>query len=437
MRLGRSSTISNILVAIGITLIVNFSYLLLLIVNTSDGVTRRPRISRQFVPKESNIYTGKISISKDGYGYIVDSNDDSVYVNRALVNWMEIHNGDSLEVEAYRTRPEINPEIHKVLKINGEKFDYGALYNSPARIAEMTFQIVFYFAVSFMLLLVMGTTNRRKTIIGKEWIRMLVSLLIVTTCYFIAPVMARGTNKTIMLYQCTNLLDFIVMLKCSFMFIVVLLYSKIYGLVYEQQQVVLENEQLKNENLTTKYNMLVNQINPHFLFNSLSSLSMLVREGNATKAIKYIEQLSYTFRYITQKGTLNSMVTLEEEMEFANAYCYLFKIRYDDKLDFNIRIDDKYRSSLLPALSIQPLIGNAVKHNAISSKKPLVIDIFTEDGYLIVHNRKSPMLENQEGTGTGLRNLDTRYRLISGSGIERIETDSDFTIKLKLENGND
>ena len=91
----------------------------------------------------------------------------------------------------------------------------------------------------------------------------------------------------------------------------------------------VENEQLKSETLTTRYNMLVSQINPHFFFNSLNSLAMLVREGDEQKALTYIDQLSFSFRYIIRNGQ-NMLTTLAEELRFAEAYGDLFKNRYAD-----------------------------------------------------------------------------------------------------------
>ena len=101
---------------------------------------------------------------------------------------------------------------------------------------------------------------------------------------------------------------------------------------------------------------------------------MLVRERDGEKALTYIDQLSYTFRYIIQNGQ-STLMTLDEELKFIEAYSYLFEIRYADKLFFDIDVDDKYRSWTLPALSLQPLIGNAVKHNTITRSKPFHISI--------------------------------------------------------------
>ena len=223
-----------------------------------------------------------------------------------------------------------------------------------------------------------------------------------------------------------------VIMKCLVAVIVAILYGRIYGMLFEQQKIQLENERLRSENLQTQYNLLMGQISPHFFFNSLNSLSMLVREQNEEKALAYIDQLSYTFRYIIQNGQ-NTNTTLADEMEFTRAYGELFKVRYADKLFFDIDIDPKYNEWTLPALTMQPLIGNAVKHNTITRKHPFHISIRTEDSTLIVSNRKAPKLEPEPSTGIGLKNLCSRWKLITGQDIEIRDTDSEFIVLLPLQ----
>ena len=241
------------------------------------------------------------------------------------------------------------------------------------------------------------------------------------------------TGEVIPVFQSRHIVELAAILKSSFMLAVVILYSQIYTLIYREQQITLENEMLRSENLTTKYNMLISQINPHFLFNSLSSLSMLVREKNEERTLEYIDQLSYTFRYLSQNGANSTFVTLREEIQFAEAYSYLFKIRYADKIAFEFEIEEKYLDYKLPPISLQPLIGNTVKHNTISSKRLFRVRIFTEDGYLVVANEKRPMLEPNPGTGVGLSNLNSRYQLLLGREIEIIDNDTDFVVRLPLE----
>jgi LytS/YehU family sensor histidine kinase len=178
--------------------------------------------------------------------------------------------------------------------------------------------------------------------------------------------------------------------------------------------------------------MLVGQINPHFFFNSLNSLAMLVREGDQQRSLEYIDQLSYTFRYIIQNGR-SSTTTLREELEFAEAYAYLFKIRYADKLFFDFEVEDKYKEWTIPALSLQPLIGNAVKHNSITTKNPLRVSIRVVDGVLEIENAKRPKLDVEPSTGIGLDNLSNRWQIIPGKDIEIIDEAERFMVRMPLE----
>ena len=251
--------------------------------------------------------------------------------------------------------------------------------------------------------------------------------------YCLAPVTEWHSKRITLNCMSGQMFDYMLLLKCSFAVVASMLYGRIYVLISQRQAVVVENELLKNENLTTRYNMLVGQINPHFFFNSLNSLAMLVRERQDEKALTYIDQLSYTFRYIIQNGQ-STLMTLDEELKFIEAYGYLFKIRYADKLFFDIDVEEKYRDWTLPALSLQPLVGNAVKHNTITKSKPLHITIRTADGWLEVSNQKVPKLEPEPSTGIGLENLRNRWRLITGRDIEIVDDGRTFTVRMPLHN---
>lgn len=430
----KSPIISFTLVALAISLIVNFSYMLLMVVNQSSEI--RGRKSGSHYDNPAVVVEGTLGLSVDGYGYIIDSKtDDSIYVDRRSVRRLELESGDKLKIEARnQDRYEgAHPIMSRLLERNGQPFDYGSLYNSSDQWEVILYQILFYTVVSLLLLMIM--TFRRtgdNPIWTSLFARAVVAVIVTSVAYLLSPVTFYHTGETKLVCQMDHMLDFVVMLKCLFMLAVVLLYSQIYMLIYQRQQILLENEQLQNENLTTRYNMLVSQINPHFFFNSLNSLSMLVREQDSKRALEYIDQLSYTFRYITQNGNNSELVTLRDEMSFAEAYCYMFHIRYADKIFFDISVSEEYYDYKLPALSLQPLIGNAVKHNAITTKNPLHVSIRTENGCLVVSNPIRPLLEPQVGTGIGLQNLCSRYELMLGKKVEIESNGSEFIVRLPL-----
>ena len=422
-----SDLILNLLVALAVSLVVNFSYVLLLIVDQkSDG---QPRPAKASVIARGE--EGTLRVSPDGHGYNVYENGDSVYVMMQRIYRMNLKDGDRLVANlAAPRRHGAHPVMTELRMRNGEEFDYSTLFNRPSKTTELALQLFYYLVVSFIMLSILTSVRRRYTP-GRFVRHCIWCVLAAAALYMVAPVTEWRSGRIMLNCMGDHIFDYMLLLKCSFAVAVSMLYGWVYVLNSKQQAVVMENERLKNENLTTRYNMLVGQINPHFFFNSLNSLAMLVREKHDEKALTYIDQLSYTFRYIIQNGQ-STLMTLDEELKFVEAYSYLFKIRYADKLFFDIDIEEKYRTWTLPALSLQPLIGNAVKHNTITRSKPFHISIRTENGWLVVSNPKVPKLEPEPSTGIGLENLRNRWHLITGRDIEIIDTDKEFVVRMPL-----
>lgn len=201
-------------------------------------------------------------------------------------------------------------------------------------------------------------------------------------------------------------------------------------LVRRQQQVLVENQQLVAENNLNQYEALKNQLNPHMLFNSLNTLQSLVRE-DAAKAQSYIQELSRVLRYTLQSNT-SQKVSLQQEMEFVSAYTFLMKMRYEDNLQFDIQIEKQYEDKDLPPMAVQMLIENAIKHNEISNRRPLVIHIFTDpEGGITVSNPIQQKRSHSGGTGIGLANLSKRYQLLFHREI-RIKEDTHFIVHIPL-----
>lgn len=204
-------------------------------------------------------------------------------------------------------------------------------------------------------------------------------------------------------------------------------------LLRRQHLMTVENQKLATENARSQYESLKSQLNPHMLFNSLNTLSVLVDES-PDKAKNYIHELSSVLRYSLQESG-NRTVDLAQEMAYTDAYIYLQKMRYEDSLQFNICISDTARTRRLPPMSLQLLIENAVKHNRVSSKMPLAISIVTEtDDWLVVRNHIQPRFSTSpsEGVRIGLYNLDTRYKLLYGRGIVVERNSETFCVRLPL-----
>lgn len=199
----------------------------------------------------------------------------------------------------------------------------------------------------------------------------------------------------------------------------------------KSQIVLLDNQKLRTENLLSQYETLKSQLNPHMLFNSLNTLYSLIRE-NSDKAQNYVQELSKVLRYTLQDNDSHT-VTLEEEMSFVHSYIYLLKMRYEDNLKFDITsISPVAVYKKLPPMAIQMLIENAVKHNEISNRKPLLVRICAMDDRVVVSNKMQPKLTSDNGTQIGLDNLSKRYKLLFKKDIEIKTEDDCFTVILPL-----
>lgn len=193
---------------------------------------------------------------------------------------------------------------------------------------------------------------------------------------------------------------------------------------------VRRNETLQKENLHMQYLQLKNQINPHFLFNSLNVLNSLIHK-DSDRASQYIQKLSQIYRYVLTQDT-KELVYVAEEMEFINTYIEVLRIRYGDALRCVVSISDDTLGLLIPPMSLQLLIENAVKHNSVSMNKPLTITIKNEGEDLIISNNINPRITVENSTEIGIKNLDRKYNIISGQSIIVDNNNRDFKVTLPL-----
>lgn len=192
-----------------------------------------------------------------------------------------------------------------------------------------------------------------------------------------------------------------------------------------------ENEVLKQENLRSQLETLKNQVNPHFLFNSLNTLISII-DDDPEIAKNYTQKLSQVYRYILQAKE-KDIVTLNEELEFTIAYDYLLKIRYGNNLHFITEVDKKHLELGLPTLVLQMLVENAIKHNIISESKPLEVKIWVDEAEnLVVSNNYQPKKVNVESDKVGLKNIAQRYKILIDKDIEIVQNEKQFIVKLPL-----
>jgi len=205
---------------------------------------------------------------------------------------------------------------------------------------------------------------------------------------------------------------------------------KILLLLRESRQKGRENAELKSAYLEAELEVLKGQLNPHFLFNSLSSLSAIIRE-DPQLAQHYVGQLSKVFRYSLQRLGAN-LVSVESELNTAIAYGQLLTMRFEKAFQLAIQVDGQYMQAKMPHLSIQLLIENAAKHNQTTLKKPLVVSVYAEGEYLVVSNNLQEVKSKEEGSGIGLANLNNRFKILINSEIAIVKTDTDFAVKMPL-----
>jgi len=195
------------------------------------------------------------------------------------------------------------------------------------------------------------------------------------------------------------------------------------------RQSAVEAERYQKENMMAQYESLKNQVDPHFLFNSLNVLTNLVYE-DADKSAKFIKQLSEVYRYVLDTRS-KELVALEEELKFVNAYLFLQQIRFGDKL--KIKNELMNEQGLVPPLVIQMLVENAIKHNIVSEENPLQITLYKSDSFIVVENNlqvKSVLKE--ESKGIGLENIRKRYEYLTPEKVIISDAHGKFQVKLPL-----
>ncbi len=210
---------------------------------------------------------------------------------------------------------------------------------------------------------------------------------------------------------------------------IILIISNSILLQYEKENADLEIQALKINNLEAQKQMLMQQLQPHFLFNALNTLKSLISE-NALIAEDYTVRLSEFLRYSIQAQAYE-LVSLEEELKFTKDYIDLQKVRFNEALMYQIDIDNGFFTKKIPVFALQTLVENAIKHNAFTERKPLFIQISIEDNRIKVQNNKLPK-KQQDVLGTGLQNLNQRYQLIADLNIKIVETKDNFTVFLNL-----
>ncbi|GAB3258704.1 hypothetical protein GCM10027347_22230 [Larkinella harenae] len=249
-------------------------------------------------------------------------------------------------------------------------------------------------------------------------------LFVVITGVFVAMLLPWYPQRPVLVMVATYFRTF-------FVWGTALLIANFLTVVQQNRRFQSENERLKQEKLQAQLDGLRAQLNPHFLFNSLNALSSLIREGSSNTQ-PYLSRLSQVLRYSLQVQH-RPLVSFAEEMQFTTAYLFLLAIRFGD----NLRIENALPTQaawLLPPMSMQLLIENAVKHNVISRAKPLTIHLLPgpAGSYIEIRNNYQPKAEFVDGTGLGLSNLESRFQLLGGKSIQIFRSEHEFCVRLPI-----
>ena len=201
-----------------------------------------------------------------------------------------------------------------------------------------------------------------------------------------------------------------------------------YFLHYNQHLASMETQKHKAQYL---YSQLKQQLNPHFLFNTLNILDYLVQNGDTERASQFIRKLASIYRYLLNTGS-SQLVSINEELKFVNNYYDLLKERFLDGIEMTTDIPEQVLTKQVIPCALQILIENATKHNVANSQHPLHIKIYVDEDFLVITNNIQPKINTIPSTGIGLKNISLQYRDIVDKDIKIIKTDDEFQVRLPI-----
>lgn len=213
-------------------------------------------------------------------------------------------------------------------------------------------------------------------------------------------------------------------------FLIIAIYESSYFLG-KWKEALVHAEELKRESIIAQFETLKSQVNPHFLFNSLNTLTALIEE-NPSIAVRFVGQLSQVYRYVLQSRE-KELSDLKTELEFTQSYIFLLQNRFEKNLQINLNIEEKYLGKKIAPLCLQMLIENAIKHNIVSAEKPLIIEISVDEKeYIYVKNRLQKKNFSEHNHGLGLPNISKRYSILTEKEVKIEQNEFEFKVSLPL-----
>ncbi|MEZ4808984.1 MAG: histidine kinase [Allomuricauda sp.] len=301
----------------------------------------------------------------------------------------------------------------------------------------ITFHIVIFIAAYGlfilaweMLLLIHNYFEKLFPVESMPTKRIVIQILLTTILFTILSKALFGFASYVFGIEISDLLDKVIYLLNFLVAVIfnVTLFGTQY--FYQWQRDLISKTNLEKEQAVVKYDALRNQLNPHFLFNALTSLNSLIFE-NQQLASDFLQQLSKVYRYMLQNKDITT-VSLQTELNFIAHYIFLLKTRFEDAIEVVIHVaDDDLDKGVVPAMT-QVLLENAIKHNVISIDQPLKISIASNGDYLIVENNIIRKKNVETSNKQGMENVRSLYNYLSDKPVEIIDTETTFTVKIPL-----
>ncbi|WP_212004803.1 sensor histidine kinase [Chitinophaga sp. HK235] len=216
-----------------------------------------------------------------------------------------------------------------------------------------------------------------------------------------------------------------VLINLTFYMFIHLLYQ-----TYQNQRVSIELERTRMDNLAAQFELLRQQVNPHFLFNTLNTLKYMV-EDKDENTVDFILKLSDFYRFTLENRKMD-LIRFSEEMKILMAYLFLLKARFEEGIEVDIQVQDSHDQSMIPPFTLQLLVENCIKHNIVSLDKPLRIAIYSEENYIVVKNNIQPKITPESSTGIGLDNINERYYHLLNKNIVITPGTETFVVKLPI-----
>ena len=236
---------------------------------------------------------------------------------------------------------------------------------------------------------------------------------------------------TVLCNKVQNLEGFIATYFTSFF--VTSIYEGVY-LYHQNKKNILTQEALKREHVNSELQGLRNQVNPHFLFNSLNTLMNIIQEDQKL-AESFLTKLSSVYRY-TLENRDDQLVTLKEELRFIESYVFLLKERFKNNIEVNIEISDYYLEKYVVPMSLQLLFENVIKHNILSAKYPLLIEVYIDtNDCVVVRNNIQLKQQVLPSTGVGLSNIRSRINYFTDKKMQVVKGEKYFTVSMPMIDG--